>query len=454
MTHDKTYLDLLNKVLTTGTERSDRTGVGTRSLFAEQVKYDLRQGFPLLTTKKVYWKGVVGELLWFLNGDTNLKSLQNQNIHIWDSWKNSGNTIGKGYGHQWRNLTKIELIEPKPYSSQYSVDKDLPKYPTVCGIAVGSKDLNLSIYNTWSEMIHRCYNPKRKHYKYYGAIGIKVCDRWLHYKNFEKDFYQIENGDLKKKFPDKYSLDKDFYGTKVYSPDTTIWLDKEHQTLNTSRSQLIQIILPGGEIFQETDMKTFAFQYQLDYSSIRKCIRGELDNTKGFKFKVVDTGTALVRTRKIDQISNVIQQLKENPNDRGHIVSAWNVADLGDMALRPCHCLFQFYVDGENLDLHLYQRSADIFLGVPFNIASYSLLLSMVAQVIGKVPRYFGHSFGDLHLYNNHIEQAKEQLARTPKQSPKLFLSPGITDIDEFTMNDILVVDYDPHPTIKAEVAV
>lgn len=277
--NDQIYHNLLKKVLEMGTLRQDRTNTGTYSLFIEQVKYDLTKGFPLLTTKKVHWKSVVGELLWFLEGNTNASYLKDKyGVSIWDEWADSDGELGPVYGHQWRSWTAIDTNNV-PYVGE----------------------------------------------------------------------------------PETYD---------------------------------------------------------------------------------------------IDQIKTIINQIKNTPNDRGIIVSAWNVSDLPDMALRPCHTMFQFYVDNEFLDVHLYQRSADVFLGVPFNIASYALLLSMIAQVTNKTPRFLGHSFGDIHLYTNHVEQAKLQLTRTPYDSPKLFLSPGVEAIDDFIPQDIVLLDYISHPAIKASVAV
>lgn len=278
--HDEIYLGLVRKVLEQGKKREDRTGTGTISLFGEQVRYDLREGFPLLTTKKVYFKAIKGELLWFLSGSTSAKELREKyGTTIWDEWDVDGSgKLGPIYGQQWRAWKAL----------------DTNNVPYV--------------------------------------------------------------GD-----PEQYS---------------------------------------------------------------------------------------------IDQITSVIKQIKENPNDRGIIVSAWNVADLPDMRLRPCHCLYQFYVDGDELDLQLYQRSADLFLGVPFNVASYSLLLAMVAQATGKRPRYFVHTFGDLHIYTNHLDAVAEQLSRHPKHSPTLYLNPDRKALDDFTMDDIKVLDYDPHPSISAPVSV
>ena len=266
----QTYLDLLNLVLSEGKERSDRTGVGTIGVFGAQARFDLRQRFPVLTTKKLHLRSIIHELLWFLKGDTNIAYLKENRVTIWDEWADGEGNLGPVYGKQWR---------------------------------------------FWQ-----------------GAPGA-------------------------------------------------------------------------------------------------------------------DT---------IDQIARVVESIKQNPASRRHIVSAWNVADVDEMALPPCHALFQFYVDesaGE-LSCQLYQRSADLFLGVPFNIASYSLLVLMMAQVCDLRPGDFVHTFGDLHLYQNHIAQAEEQITREPRPLPKMKINPEVKEIDQFRFEDFSLEGYDPHPAIKAPIAV
>jgi len=260
------YLDLLDHVLTTGTAKGDRTGTGTLSVFGYQMRFDLAAGFPALTTKKIHLKSVVGELLWFLRGDTNVKWLQDNGVTIWDEWADADGELGPLYGYQWRS---------------------------------------------WPA--------------------------------------------------------------------------------------------PDG--------------------------------------------------RHVDQIAQVIEQIKQNPDSRRHIVNAWNVADIEKMALPPCHTMFQFYVADGKLSCQLYQRSADIFLGVPFNIASYALLTHMVAQVTGLEPGDFVHTLGDAHLYLNHLEQAKLQLSREPRPLPALRLTPR-DSIDAYEIADVVLEGYDPHPSIKAPIAV
>ena len=288
----KQYLDLLAKVLNEGIEKKDRTETGTISLFGTQTRYDLRKGFPLLTTKKMAWKSIVHELLWFLKGDTNIKYLVDHNVKIWNEW---------------------------PYE-----------------IFKNSKDYQ---NETIAEFIERIKTDE-KFAKKYGDLGPVYGKQW-----------------------------RDFNG--------------------------------------------------------------------------------------VDQIKNLIEQIKKNPYSRRLIVSAWNPADVDKMALPPCHSLFQFYVNKNNeLSLQLYQRSADLFLGVPFNIASYSLLLSMVAHVCNLEVGEFIHTTGDTHIYSNHVEQVQEQLSRKPKKLPTLKLNKNIKNIFDFTIDDIELVDYECYPSIKAKVAV
>ena len=263
----KQYLDLLNRVRTEGIEKSDRTGTGTISVFGHQMRFNLEEGFPCLTTKKLHLKSIIHELLWFLAGDTNVKYLQDNGVRIWNEWADENGDLGHIYGYQWRS--------------------------------------------------------------------------WPDYK--------------------------------------------------------------GGHI---------------------------------------------------DQISEVVETLKKNPDSRRIIVNAWNVADIENMNLPPCHAMFQFYVADGRLSLQLYQRSADCFLGVPFNIASYSLLLQMMAQVTGLKAGDFVHTLGDAHLYLNHIEQAKLQLTREPYALPKMKINPDVKDIFGFKFEDFSLEEYTAHPHIKAEVSV
>ena len=291
------YLDLLRHVLEHGKPKADRTGTGTYSVFGAQTRFDLRNNFPLLTTKKVHLRSIIYELLWFLSGDSDTRYLRENKVTIWDEWADETyvKNLGPVYGKQWREWTGYSMRR---------IDPDANQIP-----------LNLG--------------------------------------EFKKPVGRREHSD-----------------------------------------------------------------------------------------------------HGIDQIANVIAEIKKNPDSRRLIVSAWNVVDIEKMALAPCHCLFQFYVSDGELSCQLYQRSADIFLGVPFNIASYALLTLMVAQVCGLKPGDFVHTFGDLHLYANHVEQAKLQLSREPRPLPQMKLNPAVKNIDDFKFEDFELTGYDPHPSIKAPIAV
>jgi thymidylate synthase len=314
----KQYHDLLQHILESGTDKGDRTGTGTRSVFGYQMRFDLSRGFPLMTTKKLPFTMIASELLWFLSGSTNILPLLKKNIHIWDEW---------------------------PFKS-YLLQNNLP-------------------------------------------IPVVNSDEW---KVQMKDF------------TNRVLADESF--AKEY-----------------------------GELGP-----VYGYQWR-SWPASKRSHRGE----------PVPNGET------IDQIADVVEQLKNNPNSRRIIVSAWNVADIPSMTksgLPPCHCLFQFYVAEGKLSCLLYQRSCDTFLGVPFNIASYALLTHMMAQVTGLEPGEFIWTGGDVHLYSNHFEQAKEQLTREPKALPSLWLNPSIKNIFDFTIDDMRIENYDADPSIKAPIAV
>lgn len=307
---DNIYLDLIERIKNEGSQKGDRTGTGTLSIFGHQMRFDLSKGFPLLTTKKVPIKAIIHELIWFVRGDSNLKYLADNNVHIWDEW---------------------------PYKA-YLIRNNIPVPPT------GSDEWNTGI----KEFIEKIKTDE-SFAKDYGNLGPIYGYQW---RNWPK-------------------------------PD-------------------------GGHI---------------------------------------------------DQLKNVVDQLKKNQNDRRMIVSAWNVADIDEMAkagLPPCHCLFQFYVANGKLSCQLYQRSCDTFLGVPFNIASYSILIMMIAQVTGLEPGEFVWTGGDVHLYNNHMDQVEIQLSRRQdiRPMPKMKINPEIKNIEDFTINDFELVDYNPHEAIRAPIAV
>ncbi|MFL2106198.1 thymidylate synthase [Desemzia sp. FAM 23991] len=314
---EEAYLSLARKILAEGTDKSDRTGTGTKSIFGHQMRFDLQEGFPLLTTKRVPFGLIKSELLWFIKGDTNIRYLLEHNNHIWDEWA-------------------FERYVASP--------------------------------------------------EYAGPDMIDFGRRSLADAAF-KEVYQLEM----KKFTER--------------------------------------------ILNDT---AFAEQY------------GELGNVYGSQWRQWKT----TQGETIDQLKDVIEMIRTNPDSRRLIVSAWNPEDVPNMALPPCHTLFQFYVAEGKLNCQLYQRSADVFLGVPFNIASYALLTHLIAHETNLEVGEFVHTFGDAHLYSNHVDQIQEQLSREPRSFPKLVLNQEKSSMFDFEMEDICIEGYDPHPRIKAPIAV
>jgi thymidylate synthase len=449
------YLQLLRHVLEHGVPKSDRTGVGTRSVFGYQMRFDLSAGFPLVTTKKLHVKSIIHELLWFLRGDTNNTYLEEAGVSIWREWAAPDGALGPIYGKQWRRWEAVEFVVPRVFEPPKVVLN--PELVAGVGYATQRRSENpwtAHLYSVWSEMLHRCYNPSHEHYADYGGRGVFVDSRWHSFDNFLSDALKLPNGLLKYEYPDDYELDKDYYASNKYGPDTCIWLTRKEQNINTRRAQAIRARRADGEEVVFMDVAGFCRDHNLDESSVYECLRGEKRQHKGWNFEAVASEGLLPRVRLIDQIKEVVAGIKHNPDSRRLVVSAWNVADLPKMALAPCHTLFQFYVAEGKLSCSLYQRSADVFLGVPFNIASYALLTMMIAQVTGLEPGEFVHTIGDAHLYNNHLEQARLQLSRAPRPLPRMILNPQRKRLEDFVYEDFTLVGYDPHPPIKAPVAV
>lgn len=448
---DVKYARLLRDVLHDGEEKADRTGVGTYSLFGAQVRFDLEREFPLLTTKKIHWKAVVHELLWMLSGSTNNNDLEKHGVTIWREWadKETGE-LGPVYGHAWRHFSGIPpaIPQPKPRLRDGVA-------PTYLGVASGVGKEGHLLKKVWEGMIQRCYDKKSIGYHLYGGRGVHVCNRWLEFSAFAQDAELMPGWNDKKANPRGFVIDKDGRGDGfLYSLDTCQWITpQENAFLKSGTLYTVRRIKDGVE-FEFTNPSAFCREHGL-------CGANFSDLWTGRKNARVRDGFELVTTKPfrsgVDQIAQVQESLRKDPNSRRHIVSAWDAKNLPHMALAPCHAFFQFNVrGGDKLDCHLYQRSADLFLGVPFNIASYSLLTMMMAKVTGLKPGHFIHSFGDLHVYKNHFDQALEQLVRDPKPvRPRVeFSQRHIENVWDFTTSDIFLLDYDPHPSIKAPVAV
>lgn len=444
---DKQYLEMLQYVLDNGDEKADRTGVGTKSIFGYQTRYNLSKGFPMLTTKKVFWKGVVEELLWFLRGETNIKSLVDKGVHIWDAWADKDGELGPVYGFNWRKWgAKPDKIPQKTPKLRTGLNA------TYLGVANGAGKEKHILAKTWEGMISRCYNKNDIGYDLYGGRGVSVDDCWLEFNYFAQDAEKLLNWENKKKNPRKYVLDKDGIGDGfLYSVKTCQWITpKENELLKNTKNITVKEIATG---------KNFTFNNASEFCKNNNFSdKNFSDLWTGTKNAKIRNGFELVSVedtnKGIDQIANVIEQIKTNPNSRRLIVNAWNVGEIDKMALPPCHMSFQFYVSNNKLSCQLYQRSGDIFLGIPFNIASYSLLTHMIAQVCDLEVGSFVHTIGDAHIYLNHLDQVREQLSRTSFDLPTLELDKTIKNIDDFKSEHIKLVNYNSHPAIKAPIAV
>lgn len=471
----KSYLNLLNFIMEHGEDHEDRTGVGTISVFGAQLRHSMAMGFPLLTTKRVFFRGVAEELFWFLSGSTDEHALNAHGVKIWEEWANSEGELGPIYGKQFRHQSTMRLVEKKhiqkpavqnipiPPGMENSESYQRSFLGVACMGAIMGKPggQRHPLLETWKGMIQRCYSPKHEAYNRYGGRDVWVCDDWLVFSNFVRDFEKIRNWELKAEFPNDYSLDKDVSGTNLYSPETCAWKTAREQTINTEDFEVYRGVSPDGkeEIFESA--ARFAKERGLIKQCILNCVRGRQSLHKGWKFEriPVPEGYSLIY-EEVDQIKQLYAQIQQTPNSRRIVCSAWNPLETGYMSLAPCHTLFQVKVHSDNaLSLHLYMRSTDVFLGLPFNIASYALLLSLLAHTTGRAVKDLIISFGDLHIYKNHIEQARMQLTREPRHLPELGISKrldgaGFDGLLSCKFEDLSLRNYDPHPKIEAEVAV
>lgn len=524
------YLNLLRRIIAEGVDSPDRTGVGTKSVFGASLRFDLSKGFPLITTKRTFFKGIVHELLWFIKGSTSIKYLQDNNIHIWDDWADEDGELGPVYGRQWRHWEHIEWVEPKIFekpeyqryetpfnkevvikeethidsfrnkyvgyrnegkTGEFVVTEELPlsekgsrrfvvKFlntgyekavnlatirrnsmsdpwaPTSYGVAcIGDGSRDSPFYDTWHGMIKRCYDKTHMNYGNYGGRGVFVEDRWLVFSNFEKDVKNIPNAHLKMAFPKDYTLDKDFYCSNIYSRETCRWLTHEEQSTNTEKGDsVIHVTDPEGNEFVSMGMKKLCRLFGFKSPCVLNCLNGKQETHHGYKFKRIKRIGKIPRLVVYDQLKDAVAKIKSIPHSRRILINSWNVGDIIHMKLPPCHLYFQFQVSNGKLNCLFLMRSTDAFLGLPFNIASYALLTHMVAQVCGLEPGELVYNGVDVHLYQNHINQARKQISREPFSFPNIQLNPEIKEIDDFKYEDIKLNDYKSHKSIKAPIAV
>ena len=451
------YLDLISNILENGEDSSDRTGTGTIRIFGPQMRFNLQDGFPLVTTKKIHTKSIIHELIWFLAGDTNIRYLKENGVKIWDNWRKPLETE--------RPYQLVEVII-KPYQERVSVREKLIE-----------GELAVRLYKVWSAMISRCYSGQKVSYR-----NISVCQRWQSFNKFYEDVQKLPNWWYKQDNWDNLELDKDYYGSNQYSPDTCVWLPVAENKVYHENVKAILITNAAGQTWTCLSSAEASRMLKVTKSTVwnwldkgtLKGLKRENKKFNNWSFDRIEPPTGFVIRKElitegelgpiyskqwrdfngIDQISNVIDSINNNPYSRRHIVSAWNPADIEDMALPPCHTMFQFFVSNGKLSCHLNQRSGDGFLGIPFNMASYSILTHMVAHVCGLEVGEFIHTIGDAHIYKNHIEQCQLQLKREPYELPQLKIKRTVDNIFKFKYDDFEILNYKHHPHVKGEVSV
>jgi len=457
---EQQYLDLLRTLLTS-TDRPDRTGTGVRGIFDYRMEFDLAHGFPLLTTKKQFFRGMVTEILWFISGSTDVRVLQEQRVNFWDSWQGDDGTIGYGYGKQMRNQEFWTALTPKVYEPEPW--DDVVEVRSVYGVGYyGCDDKKDPFYqilvDTWRQMLRRCYDSTSLSFNAgYGANGVHVDNRWHCFANFQSDARKLPNWPLKAEFPSQYSIDKDtLWASNRYAPHTVMWACDQTQNANRCNTAFFTAVDPAGNTKWMTSIGSTKRDYDLNVSAVHRCLNGKLRTHHGWSdFQYIECPPGQVlRYMRVDQLLNLFCGLKHEPFGRRHIMTLWNPGDLGRTTLPPCHgSLVQFYVENDGrLSLKMNQRSADAFLGLPVNIASYALLLTMFASALDRQPGRFIWDGGDVHLYSNHVEQAQEQVSRVPRPFPQLAVAKRL-DLDSWSIGDFTVTGYEPHPHIAGDVA-
>lgn len=419
----KQYSDALKFILKNGKLRNDRTGVGTLGVFGYQMRFDLKKGFPAVTTKKLAWKSVLSEAIWFLEGSGDEKRLKeilygdknspkstiwtaNANAAYWKPKAKFEGDLGRVYGVNWRSwestqyFDKEQFLEPEYLDDQVLIDNNEGVFGVGVFGNVKSDEYWVEMMKTeWMNMIHQLYNK-------YNPKKIHFCKEWLVFENFIKDFKSIPNWELKLEYPNSYVLDCAINATNRHSLSNSAFISLE-----------------------------------------------ELELNKHTSYKTEEGKMLIIKRRRFDQLKKLVASIKHDPYSRRLLLSSYNVGELEQMALPPCHTLAQFFVQDGKLSCHLYQRSADMFLGVPFNIASYSLITHILAQLCDLEVGEFVHTLGDAHIYSDHIEQVNLQLTRKPFKLPKLKIKRKL-NIDDIKMEDFELINYKHHESIAAKMAV
>lgn len=456
----KSYLDLLSDVLANGEDRPDRTGTGTLGVFARSLTHDLAQGFPLLTTKRVWFRGVVEELLWMaVRGSVDVSELEARGVQIWTPWKGADQTIGHGYGKQFRQHMPPDrafvLVPPRALDPG-DVGDAAPHLGDVPEEDVRQPGMTRDLYREWQAMHAACADPGHPDYKRGGKRGLRVCRRWHDFSLFLRDAPRLPQWHAKREDWSGHVLDAHYYSANGFGPTTCAWLSRGDQALYRKPARKFVALSPDGHMAHGLCPEAFALAHGLKAKKVRQALRGERPRHRGYRFAYLGDGETWRKPLAVDQVAQVLESLRQDPYSRRHVISLWNPADMGRTALPCCHgTVIQFYADRENrLSCHMYQRSGDIFLGVPWNIAFYALLTHMFAHVLGMGVGTLTLSFGDLHIYQNHVAQVREQLGREPRALPRLVLNPDVRDFDAFTLDDIRLENYTCHDAIPAPVSV
>jgi thymidylate synthase len=553
----KQYHTLLEDILNNGEKKHDRTNTGTISVFGRQLRFDLSKGFPAITTKKLAWKSVVSELLWFIEGSGDERRLAeilygrpdsgrntiwtgNAQAAYWKPRSKFSGDLERVYGVQWRkwerynewkssvvlieqgtkignnsgftkniplenpnynnaddlvgkifstkacgDILVLEKLSNRAANSYYRVQflsginsivecsrpnikSGSVKNPYAMTVAYGNGCYGIiekkhkyttHAYNMWYNMMQRCHGDDPQKTLEYKSKGIFVDSDWRCFANFYRDIHGLIGFRHWCKSPHKFDLDKDYFGNNFYGVNSTIFLPSEYNKLlahPTNDGRLLTAINKNtGEVFNFTS-PTFFNEHTNTKSMVDRAFRDQKGETRNWKFNISEPppGYKWRQQFYVDQLQNVITSIKNDPNGRRHIISAWNVGELDEMALPPCHVMSQFYVSNGKLSCHMYQRSCDTYLGIPFNIASYALLTHMIARECELDVGELVISTGDTHIYLNHIDQVKEQLSREEYPLPTLWLNPNIKRVVDFTMETIELDNYKCHATLKAEMAV
>lgn len=443
----KPWSDLVRRVLDTGQFRPDRTGVGTLSVFGGHMQFDLRERFPLVQAKETRWKVAFLEMLFFIGGHTNARWMEERGSKLWTPWGDENGNLGPVYGFGWRRwgAKPDNIPQPKP-----NLRPGLER--SFCGVANGNDGPGHPLFGTWTGMIQRCYDRSSVGYKSYGAKGVHVSDAWLEFRQFAEDAMLLPGYAKKALDKDAYQLDKDIMGDGFcYSKETCTWV---------SRQENIEARLEWRTTLEREDGKRFTFVNASQFAREQGIAGQNLDDLWQKGGNITRYGFRLVSRERIrpefDQVKTLIKGIKTNPTGRRHIVSAWNVAELAHMALPPCHWHHQCYASGDGyLDMQVSQRSWDLALGAPFNLAAYALLLTLYARATDRKPRYLHFTYGDAHVYANHIDAMREVLAREfTEDRARLVITTDNTDIDGYKPEDFQIEGYEPQPFVKLPVAV